>query len=78
MQIFDWTKSDDDKCVGVARADVRFEQGMRHRCNEEMFGLGLIQQIIRAGDYADPHLAQLSVDAVDLWRKKEWEGTYHE
>jgi sarcosine oxidase/L-pipecolate oxidase len=35
-------------------------------------------QIIRAGDYADPSLAKLAVDAVELWRRPEWEGTYHE
>lgn len=35
-------------------------------------------QIIRAGDYADSDLARLAVDAVDIWRRPEWEGTYHE
>lgn len=35
-------------------------------------------QIIRAGDYADPALAALSVDAVKFWTLPEWEGTYHE
>lgn len=37
-----------------------------------------INKIVRAGDYADPHLAELSVDAVEHWKKPEWEGCYHE
>ncbi|KAL7421967.1 hypothetical protein Q5752_003739 [Cryptotrichosporon argae] len=37
-----------------------------------------INKIIRAGDYADPLFAQLCFDAVELWRKPEWQGTYHE
>lgn len=37
-----------------------------------------INKIIRAGDYADPHLAKLAVDAVEHWRKPEWKGCYHE
>lgn len=37
-----------------------------------------INKIIRAGDYADPHLARLAVDAVEHWRQPEWEGCYHE
>ncbi|KAL1411679.1 hypothetical protein Q8F55_002644 [Vanrija albida] len=30
------------------------------------------------GDYADPILAKLSVEAIEWWRKPEWEGVYHE
>jgi sarcosine oxidase/L-pipecolate oxidase len=37
-----------------------------------------INKIIRAGDYADPALARMAIEAVDLWRLPEWEGTYHE
>lgn len=37
-----------------------------------------INKIIRSGDYADPTIAALNVDAVNEWRKPEWEGTYHE
>ena len=37
-----------------------------------------INKIIRAGDYADPALAKMAIEAVDLWRLPEWEGTYHE
>lgn len=37
-----------------------------------------INKIVRAGDYADPHLAKLSVDAVEHWRQPEWQGCYHE
>ena len=37
-----------------------------------------MRQIIRAGDYADPGLAELGVEAVEMWRKPEWEGTFHE
>jgi hypothetical protein len=37
-----------------------------------------INKIIRSGDYADPTIAALNVDAVSEWRKPEWEGTYHE
>lgn len=37
-----------------------------------------INKIVRGGDYADPHLAQLSVDAVKMWQRPEWEGCYHE
>ncbi|KGB78737.1 sarcosine oxidase [Cryptococcus deuterogattii R265] len=37
-----------------------------------------INKIIRAGDYKDPLISRLAVDAVSHWRKPEWEGTYHE
>jgi sarcosine oxidase/L-pipecolate oxidase len=37
-----------------------------------------LNKIIRAGDYADPALARMAIEAVDHWRKPEWEGTYHE
>lgn len=37
-----------------------------------------INKIIRGGDYADPHLSQLSVDAVKMWQNPEWDGCYHE
>lgn len=37
-----------------------------------------INKIIRWGDYADPSIAALNVDAVNEWRKPVWEGTYHE
>jgi hypothetical protein len=37
-----------------------------------------INKVIRSGDYADPAIAALNVDAVNEWRKPEWEGTYHE
>ena len=35
-------------------------------------------QIIRAGDYVDPALSQLGLEAVEMWRQPEWEGTFHE
>jgi hypothetical protein len=35
-------------------------------------------EIIRSADYADPDLAHLALESVELWRKPEWEGTYHE
>ncbi|BEJ16306.1 hypothetical protein CspHIS471_0509110 [Cutaneotrichosporon sp. HIS471] len=37
-----------------------------------------INKIIRAGDYADPELSALSVEAVEMWKRPEWEGCYHE
>jgi hypothetical protein len=37
-----------------------------------------LNKIIRAGDYADPELARLSVEAVQEWKKDIWEGCYHE
>ncbi|OCF32932.1 sarcosine oxidase [Kwoniella heveanensis BCC8398] len=37
-----------------------------------------LNKIVRAGDYADPALAKLCLDAIDLWRLPEWKGTYHE
>jgi hypothetical protein len=37
-----------------------------------------INKVIRSGDYADPAIAALNVDAVNEWRRPEWEGTYHE
>lgn len=38
----------------------------------------LMLQIIRAGDYADPQLAKLAIEAVEQWKLPEWQGTYHE
>ncbi|WWC89147.1 uncharacterized protein L201_004065 [Kwoniella dendrophila CBS 6074] len=37
-----------------------------------------LNKIIRSSDYADPNLASLALEAVDFWRKPEWENTYHE
>ncbi|ORY32889.1 FAD dependent oxidoreductase [Naematelia encephala] len=37
-----------------------------------------LNKIVRAGDYADPAYAQLAIDAVELWKKPEWDGCYHE
>jgi hypothetical protein len=37
-----------------------------------------LNKIIRAGDYADPALAKMAIEAVEHWRRPEWEGTYHE
>jgi sarcosine oxidase/L-pipecolate oxidase len=35
-------------------------------------------QIVRAGDYSDKGYAELAYEAVEAWRKPEWEGVYHE
>ncbi|CED83657.1 FAD-dependent oxidoreductase [Phaffia rhodozyma] len=37
-----------------------------------------LNKIIRAGDYADMEFSRLSVEAIDEWKKPEWEGCYHE
>ncbi|EIW70496.1 hypothetical protein TREMEDRAFT_60999 [Tremella mesenterica DSM 1558] len=37
-----------------------------------------LNKIIRAGDYADPHLASLSLEAIGAWRQPEWENTFHQ
>ncbi|WVQ81747.1 hypothetical protein IAT38_003872 [Cryptococcus sp. DSM 104549] len=37
-----------------------------------------LNKIVRATDYADIELARLALDAVDHWKKPEWEGCYHE
>lgn len=58
------------------QADDRSEQGEQRPRLAQMDTADV--QIIRAGDYADPYLAKLGIDAVDMWRESEWEGTYHE
>ncbi|ODO06225.1 sarcosine oxidase [Cryptococcus wingfieldii CBS 7118] len=37
-----------------------------------------INKIIRASDYEDRAYARFALDAIDFWRKPEWEGCYHE
>ncbi|ORX35725.1 FAD dependent oxidoreductase [Kockovaella imperatae] len=37
-----------------------------------------LNKIIRAGDYIDPATSELALEAVEMWKQPEWEGTYHE
>lgn len=62
------------------RADhTRHKQGISPRPFDVHTVIRLLTlQIIRAGDYADPQLAKLAIEAVQMWKLPEWEGTYHE
>lgn len=35
-----------------------------------------INKILRNGDYADPDLALLNSEAIEMWGRPEWQGTF--
>ena len=37
-----------------------------------------INRVVRVGDYMDADLARLSFEACELWKRPEWEGTFHQ
>lgn len=37
-----------------------------------------INKILRNGDYADPDMAVLNGEAIEMWERPEWKGTFRQ